>query len=87
MKKEGYTYKNKRITFVDISYNSRVVYLPVYSGAYLFTDENSVEKWYRVAVNGQTGDVEGERPFISVGGMVKNMFGWLGFGKKDDENN
>jgi len=86
-RQEGYTYKNKRISFVDVSYNSFIVYLPVYSGAYEFTDEEGNRKWYRIAVNAQTGDVEGERPFISVGGVVKSMFGWLGFGKKEEKDN
>jgi len=74
-----YSYRNKRVTFVDSSYDANIIYLPVYSGAYQFTDETGQAKWYRVAVNAQSGDVEGERPYITFKGAMKSMFGWLGF--------
>ena len=83
--RQDYSCRNKHITITQPSYEAYIIYLPVYSGAYQYSEKGGVPKWYRIAVNGQSGDVEGERPFITVGGVMRNMLGLFGI-KKDEED-
>ena len=84
--RQDYTCRNKHITLTQPSYDAYIIYLPVFSGAYQFSEKGGVPKWYRVAVNAQSGDVEGERPFITVSGVMRNVLGFFGIKKDDDDD-
>lgn len=79
---EDHTLSNRHIAFRNTSFDAELVYMPVYSAAYTYADQA-----FRVAVNGQTGDVAGDRPGGTVGSFFRNVFRWVGFGggKKEEK--
>lgn len=55
-----------------IDYSSEIVYMPVYSGTYTYAG-----KTFRIAINGQNGNVVGDRPTGTFGDFVRNVFSWF----------
>ena len=80
---EDHTLTRRHIVFRNAAYDAELVYMPVFSGTYAYGDQH-----YRVAVNGQSGRVAGDRPSATVGGFFRNVLRWAGLGpaKKDEEN-
>jgi hypothetical protein len=54
----------QRITFMNVNYSNEQynqISLPIWIGAYKFND-----KTYRICINGQTGKIDGERPYSAI---------------------
>jgi len=68
-KRENVRMKNERVELLYSSYTAYLVYLPVFSGFYEFAGEGQPVS-YRVAVNGQSGDVKGQKPSAGLFGAL-----------------
>jgi len=74
--REYYEVVDKKVEYSDYTGRERVLFLPVYSGEYNACTEDGEIKSFRVAVNGCSGDVIGNRPSTSFFGKVRGWFGW-----------